>query len=139
VAAMDKREGDGKTPVGRWPIREGFYRADRLAKPETKLPMRAMSPDDAWCDIDGDPQYNRYVKLPYPTLNERLWRDDHLYDIIFMLGYNDSPAVAGKGSAIFLHLSRPEFNPSSGCVTLAQEDLLCLLREADAGSSVVVL
>ena len=139
ISAADKREGDGKTPAGRWPFREGFYRADRLSKPVTVLPLRIMQPDDAWCDVADDPKYNRHVKLPYATLDERLWRDDHLYDIVFMLGYNDNPVVAGKGSAIFLHLARPDFGPSAGCVTLECQDLLTVLREADVNSCVDIL
>ena len=139
IDASAKREGDGCTPRGRWPMREVFYRADRLAKPVTALPIRALDEQDGWCEVPTDKDYNRHVKLPHPgVVDERMWRDDHLYDIIVVLGYNDAPIAPGKGSAIFMHLARPDFSPSSGCVTLQLESLLVVLKGADANSCVIV-
>ena len=139
VAAASKREGDGATPVGRWMMREVFYRADRLHQPITGLPIRPLRPDDGWCEIPEDRQYNRLVRHPYATVVDRLWRDDSLYDVVVVVGYNDDPVIAGKGSAIFMHLARPDFTPSAGCVTLSLPDLLKVLGEADTGSAVNVL
>jgi L,D-peptidoglycan transpeptidase YkuD (ErfK/YbiS/YcfS/YnhG family) len=118
------REGDGLTPLGRWPLRRVLYRADRVQAPNTQLPLAIIAPDDAWCDIPDDPHYNQAVKLPYPSLHERLWREDSLYDVIVVVGFNDSPVMAGKGSAIFLHLARADFRPTQGCVALNRDDLL---------------
>ena len=101
-------EGDGITPIGAFPVREIFYRADRIARPDTRLPLRALEQNDGWCDAPDDPNYNRLVKLPYPASAEQMWREDHLYDLVVVLGYNDDPVVPGKGSAIFLHLAKPE-------------------------------
>ncbi len=126
-----KREGDGATPAGLWPIREILYRADRMRRLRTKLPLRVIRPDDAWCDVAGDPNYNRAVRLPYATLDERLWRDDHLYDIIAVLGYNDFPRVQGLGSAIFMHGMRPGMLPTAGCIGLELGGLRRLLELAD--------
>ncbi len=139
ISAADKREGDGYTPAGRWPLRQGFFRADRMPRPDVALDMNPIQQDDAWCDISEDPHYNEHVKLPYATLNEKLWRDDHRYDIVFMLGYNDAPVIAGKGSAIFLHLAPDDFAPSAGCVTLSLENLLTVIREATKDSAVHIL
>ena len=72
----------------------------------TSLPLRAITADDGWCDAPDDPNYNRLVKLPYPASAEHMWREDHLYDLVAVLGYNDDPVVPGKGSAIFLHVAR---------------------------------
>ena len=138
IAAGAKREGDGKSPLGSWPIRYVFYRPDRVAKPETQLPVVALSPDDGWCDDPGDPAYNTHVKLPWPTSHEKLWRDDHVYDLIVILGHNDDPVVPGMGSAIFMHLARADYSGTEGCVTLAMEDLLDVLREAEPGSQVEI-
>jgi len=118
------REGDGITPAGRWSLRRVLYRADRLAPPSTSLPLAKIAPDDAWCDVPDDPNYNRPVKLPYASLDERLWRDDSLYDLIVVVGFNDAPVVPGKGSAIFLHLARADYGPTQGCVALSREDLI---------------
>src|SRR4051794_4460545 len=84
---VKRREGDGITPVGRWPVRQVYYRADRVAKPQTALPVEAIAPDSGWCDAPGDPNYNRPVRLPYTASAERMWRDDGLYDVVMVLGF----------------------------------------------------
>jgi L,D-peptidoglycan transpeptidase YkuD (ErfK/YbiS/YcfS/YnhG family) len=136
--AAAKREGDGMSPAGTWPIRRVRYRPDRRAPPITALPTEALSPEDGWCDAPGDAAYNRPVRLPYPASAERLWRDDHVYDLIVELGYNDDPVVAGAGSAIFLHLAKPGYTPTEGCVALSAEDLEALLRAAKPGDTLVI-
>ncbi len=132
----DKTEGDGATPAGNWPIRRVLYRADRLRRPETVFPCDSLQPDDGWCDAPGDPQYNTQVRLPYPASHERLWRDEGVYDCIVVLGYNDRPVRAGAGSAIFLHVARPDLAPTEGCVALPRGNLLDFLRAASRSSRV---
>jgi L,D-peptidoglycan transpeptidase YkuD (ErfK/YbiS/YcfS/YnhG family) len=134
----DKREGDGGTPAGAWPMREALFRADRLGEIVTPLPARPLDPDDGWCDDPADPAYNRPVRLPYPAHCEELWLADRVYDVIVPLGYNDNPVVPGRGSAIFLHVARPDFAPTAGCVALALGDLLLVLRAVRPGSRVLV-
>jgi L,D-peptidoglycan transpeptidase YkuD (ErfK/YbiS/YcfS/YnhG family) len=134
----DKREGDGATPVGSWPMRRLLYRADRVALPQTALPSSAIAEDDGWCDAPHDRNYNFPVRLPYSASAETLYRQDRVYDLIVPLGYNDAPVVAGAGSAIFLHVARPDFAPTEGCVALALADLLDVLRDADRESRVIV-
>ena len=134
----EKREGDRATPVGSFPMREVLYRPDRLGAPGTRLPVRALAADDGWCDAPEDRAYNRPVKLPYPASAEHLWRADHIYDLIVPLGYNDDPVRPGRGSAIFLHVARPDYSGTEGCVALALADLLRVLAEADASSRVIV-
>lgn len=135
---LDKHEGDGGTPVGVWPLREVFYRPDRLAKPVTALPVRALVPDDGWCDAPADARYNRPVRLPYPASAEQLWRADHMYDLIVVVGYNDAPVLPGKGSAIFLHVARPGYTGTAGCVAFARNHLLAILGTIDKRSRLVV-
>ena len=136
--AAAKREGDGATPAGAFAMRRLLYRADREAPPPTRLPMQAIGPADGWCDAPEDPAYNRPVRLPYPARTEALWRADHLYDLVIVLGHNDDPVRAGEGSTIFLHLARPDFAPTEGCIALAREDLRRVLAAADAASRVVI-
>jgi L,D-peptidoglycan transpeptidase YkuD (ErfK/YbiS/YcfS/YnhG family) len=132
----DKHEDDGATPVGTWPLRRVWYRADRLATaPSTALPTRVIRPTDGWCDDVASPDYNRPVELPHDARHERLWRNDAVYDVIVELGYNDDPPVPPRGSAIFLHVARPGYTPTEGCVALALEDLLILLRACKAGDA----
>ncbi|RAP39709.1 hypothetical protein BYZ73_19135 [Rhodovulum viride] len=126
-------EGDHISPEGCWPIRRILYRADRVAvPPATRLPCMAIDPADGWCDAPDHPDYNRPVRLPFPASHEALWREDGLYDIVGVLGFNDDPVVAGAGSAIFLHVARPGYGPTAGCAALARHDLLELLSRIDA-------
>lgn len=127
VDASVKKEGDRATPAGRFQLREVFYRADRIAEITTALPLRELKPDDGWCDDPTDPNYNKFVKLPYEASHEKLWREDEIYDIVVPLGYNDEPPVPGKGSAIFIHVARPALTPTDGCIALAKDDLLKLI------------
>jgi L,D-peptidoglycan transpeptidase YkuD (ErfK/YbiS/YcfS/YnhG family) len=134
-----KREGDGGTPLGRFPVRWVLYRADRLARPHTKLPLHAIRDSDGWCDDPSDRNYNRLIRLPSRRSAEGLKRSDALYDLVLVLGYNDRPRVRGRGSAIFVHLARPGFTPTDGCIALARHDLLMLLSQLRRGSVICVL
>ncbi len=113
-----KREGDGATPRSALPLRSVFYRADRLARPRTLLPLRPIRAHDAWCDDMADRRYNRLIERPPGEAEELLTRDDHLYDVVVELGWNDAPVIRGRGSAIFWHLARPGFTPTAGCVAV---------------------
>jgi L,D-peptidoglycan transpeptidase YkuD (ErfK/YbiS/YcfS/YnhG family) len=138
VAAAHKREGDGASPAGVWPIRRVLFRPDREPVPRTALGVAAIRPSDGWCDAPDDVAYNRPVPLPYPASCEPLWRDDRLYDLLVVLGYNDEPPVPGLGSAIFLHLAKEGYPPTEGCVALARPDLEALLALARPGDAVAI-
>jgi L,D-peptidoglycan transpeptidase YkuD (ErfK/YbiS/YcfS/YnhG family) len=124
----DKREGDGATPLGPLAVRRVLYRADRVGRPRTRLPVLPLAPHDGWCDDPADADYNRPVRLPHPGRHEALWRADGVYDVIGVLGWNDGPVERGRGSAIFLHVARPDYAPTEGCVALALPDLLAALE-----------
>ncbi|MCP4326813.1 MAG: L,D-transpeptidase family protein [Alphaproteobacteria bacterium] len=134
----NKREGDGATPVGRFPLRRVLYRGDRLQAPVTALPVARIARDDGWCDDPTDQRYNRPVSIPYTASHELLWRANRIYDIIVVLGHNDAPVVAGAGSAIFLHIARPDYAPTDGCLAVARRELIDLLRLCDSGSTLIV-
>ena len=136
--AAEKREGDGASPAGVWPIREVWYRPDRGPPPATELRVHAMCEADGWCDDPADEAYNRHVTLPYPSSAEHLWRDDGVYDIVVVLGHNDDPPVVGRGSAIFLHVSRDGYAPTEGCVAITRPDLEELLGKAHPGDALEI-
>jgi L,D-peptidoglycan transpeptidase YkuD (ErfK/YbiS/YcfS/YnhG family) len=123
----DKQEGDNATPAGLLPLRRVLYRADRTPIPRTALPREPIAETDGWCDDPGHRDYNRAVRLPHPGRCEELWRRDGVYDILAVLGWNDAPVERGRGSAIFLHVARPGYAPTEGCVALAQADLRTVL------------
>jgi L,D-peptidoglycan transpeptidase YkuD (ErfK/YbiS/YcfS/YnhG family) len=138
VAGSGKREGDGASPAGTWPLRRVFFRPDQGAAPPTRLPVLALSPQDGWCDAPDDENYNRLVKLPYRASAERMWREDRVYDLIAVLGHNDAPVTPGAGSAIFVHLAHADYAPTRGCVALARADLEALLAAASSGDALVI-
>lgn len=124
-----KMEGDGATPAGLLPLRRVLYRLDRLPAPACAVPIEPIAATDGWCDDPTHRDYNRMVRLPHEASSEELWRQDGLYDVVGVLGWNDAPAERGRGSAIFLHVARPDYPPTLGCVALALPDLLRLLAE----------
>jgi len=129
-------EGDGLTPLGVWSIRQGFYREDRIKKPKSCISFTSITKDMGWCDAPQDLLYNQLVKLPFESSHEILWRDDPLYDLILVLGYNDAPVISGKGSAIFMHIAQQEYTPTAGCIALNQSDLLEIITNLAPTKSV---
>jgi L,D-peptidoglycan transpeptidase YkuD (ErfK/YbiS/YcfS/YnhG family) len=125
----EKREGDGATPAGLLPLRSVLYRPDRQPTPSCAVSVRRLAPYDGWCDDPTHPAYNRPVRLPINASAEALWREDALYDIIGVLGWNDQPVEPARGSAIFLHVARPDFTSTEGCVALSLETLLHVLAK----------
>jgi len=133
ISAELKREGDGATPIGRWPLLGVLVRPDRFSAPCTALPWRWLRPHDGWSDDAADPDYNRPVQHPHRFSAERLWRDDHAYDIIVVLGHNQMPVVSGAGSAIFWHVAQPDFRPTEGCIAIDRDALFSLLPKLAPG------
>jgi L,D-peptidoglycan transpeptidase YkuD (ErfK/YbiS/YcfS/YnhG family) len=119
----DKQEGDGATPAGYLALRRLLYRADRVRAPDCAMPAEPIAPSDAWCDDIRETDYNRMIRLPHEGHYEELWRQDGVYDVVGVLGWNDAPVQRGRGSAIFLHVARPDYSPTEGCIALSMGDL----------------
>ena len=136
--AMRKREGDGATPIGQFPLRFAFYRPDQMGRPATGLPLKRLSPSDGWCDAPSHSRYNRFVRHPFAASAERLWRPDRLYDVVIVIGHNDRPRVHGGGSAIFLHIARDGFKPTEGCVAVRSSDMRKLLARLKPSTRVCI-
>ena len=134
-----KREGDHASPLGCFPLRKILYRPDRIGRPQSGLPVSPLSPSDGWCDAPHDVGYNQPVSLPYAASAETLWREDGIYDLIVILGHNDSPVVPGCGSAIFLHVARADYEPTQGCVAMARDDLLEVLNNCDQQTQICIM
>jgi L,D-peptidoglycan transpeptidase YkuD (ErfK/YbiS/YcfS/YnhG family) len=134
----NKKEGDGATPAGTYPLLFGLFREDRIGPLPSHLPMRPLAPHDAWVDDPADAQYNRLVTLPYPARSERMWRDDDIYDLVVVIGYNMEPVISGAGSAIFLHIARPNFSATEGCIAIDRRVLVSLIPLLGPRSTITI-
>jgi L,D-peptidoglycan transpeptidase YkuD (ErfK/YbiS/YcfS/YnhG family) len=134
----NKREGDGGTPSGIFHARQLWWRADRHPRPRTFLPVRAIGPEDAWCEDPNDRHYNQPIRLTHGSAGDRLKRDDHLYDFIIEIDHNTRPRVAHRGSAVFLHLARENFGPTAGCVAMRPQAMLQLLQRLSPRTRIII-
>jgi len=134
----NKREGDGATPRGAFHLKRLWWRADRHPRPATLLPVRRITPDDGWCEDPTDRHYNRPVKVPQRSPADRLAREDGLYDFIVEIDHNVRPRVAGRGSAVFIHVARPGLAPTAGCVALSMNSMRRLLARVGPRTRIMV-
>jgi L,D-peptidoglycan transpeptidase YkuD (ErfK/YbiS/YcfS/YnhG family) len=114
-----KREGDGKTPVGCWMVRQGYFRADRQRRFADGKLLRALKKTDGWCDDPASGRYNQHVSLPLDRSHESMWRNDGAYDVVFPTDHNQRPCLRGAGSAIFFHLTRAGVDHTAGCIAVS--------------------
>lgn len=134
----DKREGDGATPKGTFRPLRLWWRADRHPRPRTLLPVRAITAADGWCEDPYSRHYNQPVILDPNGEGDRLQRADHLYDFIIEIDHNTKPRIAGRGSAVFLHLARDSFGPTAGCVGMTEPAMLRLLERLSPRTRIVI-
>jgi L,D-peptidoglycan transpeptidase YkuD (ErfK/YbiS/YcfS/YnhG family) len=134
----NKREGDGGTPRGVFQPRRLWWRADRHLRPRSFLQVRAIRDDDAWCEDPTDRHYNQPVRIDREHPGDRLKRADHLYDFVVEIDHNTRPRIAGRGSAVFLHLARTNFAPTAGCVSMTRSAMVRLLQRLGPGTRIVI-
>jgi L,D-peptidoglycan transpeptidase YkuD (ErfK/YbiS/YcfS/YnhG family) len=134
----NKREGDGGTPRGCFRPRQLWWRGDRHSRPQTFLPARTITHEDGWCEDPRDRHYNQPVRLGREQGGDRLKRADHLYDFIIEIDHNTRPRIAGRGSAVFLHLARDNFGPTAGCVSMTKAAMLQLLRRLGPRTKIII-
>ncbi len=133
-----KREGDGATPVGRYRLLRLEIRRDRIIGPQTLVPTGTIRPQDAWSEEPESGRYNRKIQRCPIAAGDRLTRSDRLYDVIGILDWNICPRISYRGSAIFLHLCRPGYGPTAGCIALQPADLKRLLAACSRKPEFVV-
>ncbi|KPU81961.1 transpeptidase [SAR11 cluster bacterium PRT-SC02] len=122
-----KREGDKSTPKGLFKLKYVLYRKDKIKKPKTALKTKILKRNMGWCDDIRSKHYNKLIKFPFRWRAEKLYRSDNTYNIVVVLDYNMKPIVKGKGSAVFIHLSKNNYSPTLGCISLNLKDLYLLL------------
>ena len=133
-----KIEGDGKTPRGAFKFKSIFYRKDRVSKIKTQLKKNIINKNMGWCDDTNSKQYNRLVKLPFGSSNEKLWLKENIYDLLIVINYNLRPVVKNKGSAIFLHIARRNYKPTKGCIAISKKDMIQMIKKMDNKSKIII-
>ena len=122
-----KVEGDKCTPRGRFKFKYIFYRKERIKKIRSQLKIIPIKKNYGWCDDTKSKSYNKFVKFPFKGSAERFYIKENVYDIIVVIDYNVSPIKKKKGSAIFLHVAKKNYEPTLGCIALSKKDLKRLL------------
>tara|TARA_B100000767_G_scaffold103281_1_gene99186 strand:+ start:1258 stop:1752 length:495 start_codon:yes stop_codon:yes gene_type:complete len=123
-----KIEGDKKTPKGTFKIQHLYYRKDRINLPETKLKVIQIKPKMGWCDdVREQKKYNKLININSQIHHEKLFRKDYKYDLLIPIKYNFDKTISGKGSCIFIHLTKDK-RPTAGCVALQKKDFLIMLK-----------
>ena len=133
-----KIEGDEKTPKGAFTLKSIFYRKDRITKIKSILQKRQIKKNMGWCDDSDSRQYNKMIKFPFKQSAERLWLERNVYDIIIVINYNIKPTLKNKGSAIFIHIAKKNYNPTKGCIAISKKNILLLAGKIKAKTKIII-
>ena len=132
-----KIEGDNSTPKGIFTIGTFYYRKDRVIKPFTNLKTKIIKPNIGWCNDSKNKSYNREIKIQKKVRYEKLFRQDYKYDYLIVINYNIKKTIPGKGSAIFIHLTK-NYHPTAGCIALKKQDFIILLKLINNKTKIVI-
>ena len=133
-----KIEGDKKTPKGEFKFKHILYRKDRIFDIKTKLKKIAIEKNMGWCDDPNSIHYNKIINQPSKSSFEKLWRKENIYDIIIVIDYNLNPVVKNKGSAIFLHIAKKKYKPTSGCIAVSKNNIRLLASKINKKSKLKI-
>lgn len=134
----NKQEGDLCTPIGTFHFDKIYYRADRLGNMKFIINSSMISKYDGWCDDQKSDLYNQYIQFPFHQSAEHLYRIDQIYDIICVINYNTFPIIPGRGSAIFLHIAKPGFSGTEGCIAIEKKELIKIATNLTAYSTIEI-
>jgi len=135
----NKIEGDKCTPSGMYSIEKIYYRRDRLSLPKLDFQIVPINKNFGWCDDINSSYYNKFIKFPFSSSAENLFREDEIYNIVCIISYNTNPIIKNKGSAIFLHIANTDYSATAGCLALKQDDLIELLQNIDTNTKINIL
>jgi len=136
--SIKKREGDKRTPKGEFKLKYILYRKDRVFNLQTVLKKIKIDKKMGWCDDPKSSYYNKLIKYPFKYRSEKLWRKDNIYDIIIIIAYNLNPIIKNKGSAIFLHIAKKNYQPTSGCIAVSKNNIKFLLSKIDKKTKIKI-
>ena len=135
---LKKKEGDLITPIGQYKIKYILYRKDRIKKIQSKIRKIIINKNMGWCDDPRSKKYNKLVNLPFSDNYEKLFKKENIYDIILVLNYNMSPIRKNKGSAIFIHIAKKNYEKTKGCIAIKKVELLKILKEIKINTRVKI-
>ena len=133
-----RTEGDNITPKGTFKIIKIYYRKDRIKKINSVFKIIEIKKDMGWCDDPESKKYNQLIKLPSKYRHEKLFRNDRIYDLIIVLNYNMGPVIKNKGSAIFIHIAKNNYNKTKGCIALKKKDLIEIVSKIKRDTKVII-
>jgi L,D-peptidoglycan transpeptidase YkuD (ErfK/YbiS/YcfS/YnhG family) len=134
-----KFEGDNITPRGTYRIIKVFYRSDRIKNLTTRITKIKIKKNMGWCDDLKSKDYNKLIKIPFKYSYEKLFRTDHIYDVVILINYNYKPIIRNKGSAIFLHIAKNNYQKTAGCIALKKQHLLKILSNIKKNEKVKII
>ena len=138
-STVKKKEGDKKTPKGTFEIQHLYFRKDRKQKPTTLLKCVEIKKDMGWCDDTRFPKkYNKLCKIEKNIRSEKLTRKDNKYDLLIPIKYNFKKPISGRGSCIFIHLTK-DYKPTAGCIALREKDFLIMLKLIRKNSKIKII
>ena len=137
--SIKKKEGDFITPKGTFKIREIFYRKDRVQNLITRIKKTVIRKNMGWCDDPKSSKYNKLIYFPFKYRAEKLYRSENIYDIILVLNFNMNPVKKNKGSAIFIHVAKKNFQPTQGCIALNKFELIKLVKSIKINTVVKII
>jgi|TARA_B110000263_G_scaffold241457_1_gene245734 L,D-peptidoglycan transpeptidase YkuD (ErfK/YbiS/YcfS/YnhG family) len=134
---INKKEGDNCTPKGKFKIGSIYYRADRVAKPISKIKIKKITKNMLWCDDPYKKDYNKQIYINKKTKGERIYRNDYKYNYFIVIEYNTKLTKPNKGSAIFLHLTK-NYQKTAGCIAINKKDFLIMLKIINKNSKIII-
>ena len=134
----NKKEGDEKTPKGKFSLKYVLYRKDRIKKLKTKLQKKIIKKKMGWCDDTKSKSYNKLIKFPFKGNAEKLWLRSRVYDVIVVIDYNIKPTIKYKGSAIFLHIAQKNYTYTKGCIAINKKDMLFLISKIKNKTKLII-
>ena len=99
---------------------------------------RPITAADGWCEDPSDRRYNRPIRMSAGQPGDRLRRADALYDLIIEIDHNQRPRIAGRGSAVFIHVARADMTPTAGCVSMPAATLRGLLSRLGPNTTITI-
>tara|TARA_B100000959_G_scaffold55959_1_gene58365 strand:- start:68 stop:559 length:492 start_codon:yes stop_codon:yes gene_type:complete len=134
-----KKEGDLATPKGTFKLGLLYYRRDRIKLPKCKVKKKIIKKNMGWCNDSRSNKYNRQINFPYNYSSEKLYKKENVYDLFLLIKYNTTPVIKKKGSAIFLHIAKKNYQPTQGCIAISKKNFIKILPLINRKTKITII